>query len=361
MKFLILGGTLFLGRRIVEAAVARGHEVTLFNRGIHGRDLFPSLERIAGDRTLSLHPLEGRRWDAVVDTSGFTPSQVRASAEFLAGAVEHYTFISSIAAYADFQTIGIAESSPAAALSPEELSAAERVEVKGRVTSAAYGGWFGALKAMCEQAAEAALPGKTLIVRPGLIVGPHDPSGRFAYWVARVAKGGMVLAPGRPDRGIQLIDVGDLAEWIVGMVEAGGTGVYNATGPDGVSTMGRFLEECRRITGGGAEFVWVGEDFLLDNGVTPWVELPLWISERPDGAKYGFLSIDSSKAIGSGLRFRPLDRTIFDTFEWLSAGPAIPRDDQNRSIMSAAREAELLRLWSAAPGERRDGHETRNG
>src|SRR5579872_4273010 len=233
MKLLILGGTVFLGRHIVEAALARGHEVTLFNRGQHNPDLFPEVEKLRGDRNGDLAALQGRQWDAAIDTSGFVPRVVRASAEALANAVKHYTFISSISVYADFTKLGIDESSPVAKLVDESVE---------EVTGETYGG----LKALCEQAAEEALPGKVLIVRPGLIVGPDDQTDRFTYWPYRVAQGGEMLAPGRPAHQEQFIDVRDLAQWIVRMVEAGKTGVYNATGPDYVLSTQQLLEVCKR-------------------------------------------------------------------------------------------------------------------
>ena len=185
MNLLILGGTVFLGRHLVEAALARGHAVTLFNRGQHNPDLFPEVERLRGDRDGDLQALEGRRWDAVVDTCGYVPRVVRASAEMLAPNVDHYTFISSISVYADTSKPGIDEQAPVGTLDDPTTE-----EVTGES--------YGPLKALCEQAAEAAMPGRVLNIRPGLIVGPHDPTDRFTYWVRRVAEGGEVLAPGNP-------------------------------------------------------------------------------------------------------------------------------------------------------------------
>src|SRR5688572_29497367 len=197
MRLLVLGGTKFLGRAVVEAAVARGHEPTLFHRGLTNPGLFPDLEHLRGDRDGGLAALQGRTWDAVIDPSGYVPRIVRASAELLADAVEHYTFISSISVYPSFPTPGMDESSPVGTL---EDPTVEDVPAH-----------YGPLKALCEQAAEAAMPGRVFHVRAGLIVGPNDPSDRFTYWPVRVAKGGDVLAPGSPERPVQIIDVRDLA------------------------------------------------------------------------------------------------------------------------------------------------------
>src|ERR1051325_6256679 len=233
MKILILGGTVFLGRHLVEAALARGHEVTLFNRG-NNPHLFPEVEKLRGDRDGGLDVLRGRRWDVVIDTSGFVPRIVRASAELLADTVELYVFISSLSVIADTRVPGADESAPVGTLDDPTIEDA---------TGKAYG----PLKALCEQAVEQVMPGRALNIRPGLIVGPHDPTGRFTYWPVRVARGGEVLAPGRPARQIQLVDVRDLAGWIIRLAEAGTSGLFNATGPDKVLTMEELLEECRRV------------------------------------------------------------------------------------------------------------------
>ncbi len=219
MRILILGGTVFVGRHLVEAALARGHEVTLFNRGQHGPDLYPGVEKLRGDRDGGLDALRGRRWDAAIDTCGYVPRIVRASATLLANAVDHYTFISSVSVYPEAHTRHLDEDSPVGALDDESVE---------DVTPETYG----PLKALCEQAAEGAMSGRALTIRPGLIVGPHDPTDRFTYWPRRVAQGGEVLAPGRPERPVQIIDARDLAAWTLQLVASGARGVYNATGPD---------------------------------------------------------------------------------------------------------------------------------
>ncbi len=334
MNLLILGGTVFLGRHLVDAALAAGHQVTLFNRGRHNPDLFPQVEKLRGDRDGGLDALAGRRWDAVIDTCGYVPRLVRASAELLAGSVEHYTFISSISVYRDLDQAPVDESSPVGVLADESVE-----EITGET--------YGPLKALCEQAAEAAMPGRVLNVRPGLIVGPHDPTDRFTYWVWRAALGGEVLAPGRPQRRIELIDARDLAGWILRSVAAGRTGVYNATGPAYELTMSDMLATCRQAIGSSARFTWVDEAFLLANGVAPWSELPLWLPEADNGV----MAVDCRQAMAAGLAFRPLAETVEDTLAWLRADRA-PLDGGLGAIalhagMARAREAELLAAWHA--------------
>lgn len=323
MKLLLLGGTVFLGRHIVEAALARGHEVTLFNRGQHNPDLFPEVEKLRGDRNGDLSALQGRQWDAAIDTSGFVPRIVRASAEALMNAVKHYAFISSISVYADFTKPGIDESSPVAKLADESVE---------EVTGETYGG----LKALCEQAAAEILPSKVLIVRPGLIVGPDDQSDRFTYWPYRVAQGGEVLAPGRPDHQEQFIDVRDLAQWIVRMVEAGKTGVYNATGPEYVLSTQQLLEVCKAATGSDAQFTWVDEAFLAP--MLEEVNLQPWV---PD-AYVGMRAVNCNKACADGLTFRPLAETVRDTLVWKAASPTA---DTLRSGLKPEQEQQLLQAW----------------
>lgn len=325
MKLLILGGTAFLGRHLVDAAQARGHEITLFNRGQRNPALFPDLEKLRGNRDGDLAALQGRRWDAVIDTCGFVPRIVRASAELLADVVDHYTFISSISVYADFRKRGMGEDAPVGTLEDETTE---------EVTNEAYG----PLKALCEQAAERAMPGRVLNIRPGLIVGPHDPTDRFTYWPHRIAQGGEVLAPGRPERQVQFIDARDLAGWTIRMVEAKQTGVYNATGPDYSLTMGQVLEECRRQGGSDARLIWVDEKRLLEAGATPWMEVPLWIPETDPDAP-GFAATNCTKAFAAGLTFRPLADTVRDTLAWDATRPA---DVERRAGIKPEREAHYL-------------------
>lgn len=335
MKLLILGGTVFVGRHLVDAALVRGHEITLFNRGQHNPDLYPEVEKLRGDRDGDLSALEGRRWDAVIDTCGYVPRVVGASAALLAGSVDHYTFISTLSVFASFARPGADESAQLAPL-PEEGSEDHRKH-------------YGPLKALSEQAAETAMPGRVLTIRPGLIVGPHDQSDRFTYWPARIACGGDVLAPGRPERPVQVIDVRDLAEWNIRMVEAGATGIYNATGPDYTLTMAAMLDACRTASGSDARIVWVEEQFLLDQGVTPWREIPVWLPESGDTA--GFSTVNCRKAIGAGLTFRPIVDTARATLAW-DAERKAEAASEGAELPSAAglapeREQQLLEAWWA--------------
>ncbi|MFL6336838.1 MAG: SDR family oxidoreductase [Pyrinomonadaceae bacterium] len=341
MKLLILGGTKFLGRYVVEEALARGHEVTLFNRGQLNPELFPEVEKLRGDRDGGLDALRGRRWDAVVDPSGYSPRVVRDSAQLLADAVEHYTFVSSQSAYKDTSVPGVDEDYPVGTITDEQLREAEALKQSELTTAPFFWERYGALKALCERAAEEAMPGRVLHVRAGLIVGPHDYSDRFNYWPRRVAEGGEVLAPGDPERQVQLIDVRDLAAWMLEMAEARRAGTYNATGPDYRLTMGRVLDVCRGATGSEARFVWVDEKFMLDAGLGQWMEVPLWVDSSDEGNRY-FMGISVEKAVADGLKFRPLSETVRDTLEWDLSRPA---DTERRAGLAREREREVLEAW----------------
>jgi 2'-hydroxyisoflavone reductase len=270
--------------------------------------------------------LRGRRWDAAVDTSGNLPRAVRASAELLADAVGHYTLVSTLAVYAGFPRVaGLDEGFPLRTDAP----ASDEVTPQTA----------GPLKALCERAAEAALPGRVLAVRAGLLAGPHDPTDRFTYWPRRVARGGEVLAPAGPDLPVQFIDARDLAAWIVRMAEARRTGAYNASGPGHPLTLGRLLETCRAEAGSDARFTWADERFLLEAGVGPRMELPLWLPGAPGAA-----AVDCGRALAAGLAFRPLADTVADTRAWDAARPP---ETRRRAGLAPEREAELLRAWHA--------------
>ena len=314
MKILVIGGTRFVGRHFVTAAQARGHELTLFNRGKHDAAAFADVETIQGDRHSELHKLAGRRWDVVVDTCGLLPRAVKASAEALRDAVDLYVFVSSQSVYADVSRPGVDENSPTETLTPEQLDKANAINA-ATASAAAYGDLYGGLKTLCEQAAKSMMPGRVLVQRPGLIVGPYDYTDRFTYWVARVARGGEVLAPGRPERPVQFIDARDLAEWSVGMIEEKRVGVYNCNGAPGAVTMKDVLDECKAVSASDASFTWVDERFLLQHQVGAWSELPLWLPESEDSLK-GFMFVSSDKAIADGLKFRSLTETIADTLSW---------------------------------------------
>ena len=310
MRILILGGTKFLGRALVEAALARGHELTLFNRGQTNAGLFPEVEQVHGDRKHDLALLAGRTWDAVIDPSGYIPADVRASAERLRDA-GRYVFISSVSVYADFSTAPD-ESSPVAELG--ELSVDEL---------AADFANYGPLKALSEAEVERVFGERALIVRPGLIVGPHDPTGRFTYWARRLARGGEILAPGPPERQAQFVDVRDLADWILDGVEHGLGGTFNVTN-EGVA-WGTLLD--------GADVTWVSDEFLQEHEVGPWMELPLWL---PDPEWAGMHDTHVDRALAAGLRFRPLEETI--------AGAANAPAEEGVGL-TPEREAELLSAW----------------
>ena len=336
MKLLILGGTRFLGRHLVTAAHTRGHEVTLFNRGNYASE---GVESIRGDRHSELHKLKGRGWDAVVDTSGHLPRAVKRAAEVLADDVERYVFISTQNVYRDVSVPGIDESYPLATLTEEQLNRANAIDTSGQP---AYGELYGGLKALCEQATEEVMPNRVLIIRPGLIVGPHDYTDRFTYWPVRVARGDEVLAPGRPDRFIQFIDVRDLAEWTISMIERKATGAYNAHGVPKRTTMQLLLDECKSVSGSDAQFTWISESFLLEEKVSAWTELPLWLPEEAAPHLKGFMFISPDKAIAAGLNFRPLSETIRDTLTWRQTNPP---NDELKAGLDRDKERALLYKW----------------
>ncbi len=303
---------MFLGRAIAADALARGHELTLFNRGTTNPELFPEVERIRGDRSGDLAALESRTWDAVIDTSGYVPANVRASAELLRDS-DRYVFVSSVSVYADFST-GPTEESPTA-----ELGSMPADELAADYSN------YGPLKALSEAEVERVFGGRALVVRPGLIVGPHDPTGRFTYWAHRLARGGEILAPAPPERRVQFVDVRDLAAWILDAAEQGLAGTYNATN-EGVA-WNELLA--------GADVTWVADEFLQEQDVGPWMQLPLWIP-GPDWV--GMHSIDVGRAVAAGLRFRPVDETIRGAAE----APL-----QDGAGLTPEREAELLAAWHA--------------
>jgi len=330
MKLLILGGTVFLGRAIVEAAQQRGHTLTLFNRGQSRPGMFPEVEQIHGDRTVDLSSLKGRTWDAVIDTSGYVPRHVRRSASELAGSVGHYTFISTLSVYDDWSVLNTDESGHLGELKDEMME-----EVTGET--------YGPLKARCEKEVEKAMQGRALVVRPGLIVGPNDPTDRFTYFPVRVSKGGEVLAPGRPERGLQFIDVRDLAEFVLKMTENKATGAFNATGPRVPVSMDMYLQTSKTVSGSDASFTWVSEEFLLEHKVGPWIEMPMWLPEL-DASTIGGFTFNINKALSVGLTFRPMEETLCDTIQWAASRPA---DHAWRAGLTAERERELLEAWKA--------------
>lgn len=339
MKILIIGGTKFLGRHLITAAQGSGHEVTLFNRGRYSSENFAGVEQIQGDRHSNLDRLSGRRWDAVIDTCGYLPQSVEMSAEALRDNVNQYVFISSISAYAGYSNPDFDETAPAAELNAEQTKRVGEIDPKGDLTGATLGEMYGALKVLCEREAEKAMPGRVLQVRSGLIVGSFDPTDRFTYWVMRVARGGEVLAPGTPSRFVQIIDARDLSEWIVKMVERNAAGIYNVTGKPFDLTMQAMLEEIKNVSASNASFTWVSEEFLNQENVQAWSEMPLYMPESSEELK-GFLAANVDKALQTGLEFRPLRETIRDTLVWRKT-----KSDELKAGIDAEREYYLLRKW----------------
>jgi nucleoside-diphosphate-sugar epimerase len=328
MNILILGGTIFLGRALVEEAKRRGHTVTLFNRGLTNGSLFPKVEKLYGYRDSDLDALQGRQWDAVIDTCGFVPRVVRKSVNLLARSVGQYVYISSISVYADTSQPGMKEDAPTVRLETE-------------IVDESNSAYYGPFKAQCEQVVQSGMIGRSLIVRPGLMVGPHDETDRFSYWPFRIAQGGEVMAPGRPERPIQFIDVRDVAAWIITQIENQQNGVFNVASPDGWATMGSVLQACMNVIQSDAELKWVPEDFLMQNSVGEWIEMPLWLAES-DPSVAGFLRFDVSRALATGLKLRPVEDTIRDTLNWVKTWP---HDRIWQAGMSRARENDLLNIF----------------
>ncbi len=328
MKILILGGTMFLGPHTVEAALARGHEVTLFNRGRTHADLFPELEKLQGDRNGDYASLKGRQWDAVIDTHAHLPRWVRLAAEALKDSVKHYVFVSTCSVYPTPWRGSIREDARV-----EELPQGVAEEPFGMEK-------YGALKVLCERAAEEHMPGRVTVARPGLIVGPLDPTDRFTYWPMRIARGGEILAPGKPDGEVQFVDARDLGLFLVRTIEDGHAGIYNTVGFRGKLSMQELLHGCKTALNTDCSFTWCDEQFLEEQGVGPWMEMPLWIPTGDDeGAHF-----DCSKGIAHGLAFRPPAETIRDTWEWArERDPATPAGPG----LAAEKEERVLKAWHA--------------
>ncbi|WP_248961299.1 NAD-dependent epimerase/dehydratase family protein [Sphaerisporangium perillae] len=335
MRILVMGGSVFLGRAIVEEALRQGHEVTTFNRGRSGEDL-PGVRAVRGDREVrdDLEALAaGGEWDAVVDVCGFTPRVVAESARVLSGHAGTYAFISSISAVADWPSKQTDESSPRWECSPD---------------AGPDDGDYGVLKAGCERAVERYFEGNALIMQPGLILGPWENVGRLPWWLRRVARGGRVLAPGDPDLPMQLIDARDIASFTLDQAAKGVNDRFFTTGPAGNTTFGRWLADCAEVTGSGAELVWVADGFLLDREVQPWQELPLW---TPISDAAGVWSSSTAKAEAAGLRCRPVAETVRDTWDWLKDRDHAALEARfaswQRHGIAPDKEARILSEWDA--------------
>ncbi len=333
-RILILGGTGFLGPATVEAATARGHQLTLFNRGRTRPGLFPKIETLIGDRDPEkgegLNALRNRKWDVVIDNSGYFPRQVSASAKLLAPNAAQYIFISSISAYADNSIENQDENGKlATTLDPTVEKITEQT--------------FGPLKALCEKAAAEAFPGRATVVRPGYIVGPDDPSGRFTYWPVRIDRGGEVLAPGAPSDPVQFIDVRDLGAWLITLVEQATTGTFNATGPKERLAWGDLLQACRRATTSDHSLTWVPGEWI--HREAPEI-FPIWAPFF--GETRGFHRWSNARAVKAGLKFRPYAETAADTLRWYKAQP-----EGGRTKLAGpppAKESELLAKWKQSRG-----------
>ena len=326
MRILVLGGTRFVGRVFIEIALARGHELTYFHRGQTAPGLFPQAQEVLGDRTGGLQFLGDQSWDAILDTSGYVPRIVQESARYLTSRVGQYVFISTISVFADFKQAGMNEDAPLGHLEDETIE-----EINEDT--------YGPLKVLCEKAIQRSFPRNCLIIRPGLIVGPFDSTDRFTYCVRRGTSGAEILAPAPPDQPIQIIDVRDLMAWTLEKIEAGTMGIFNATGPKASLKMRQLLTECTTRENHPVHLTWVDEQFLIDQDVQPWSDLPFWV---PGDENTGQFTVDCSKAFSAGLDPRPLQETIHATFEWDQERD--PTADLKAGL-SSDRESQLLTLW----------------
>jgi len=331
LRILILGGTGFIGPHLVRYVLGRGHIPTLFNRGRTNTHLFPEVEKLVGDRENDLESLKGRTWDAVIDNSASIPRWVRDSAQLLKDSADVYLFTSTRSTYSDFTQIGMTEEA-----GPQfDVDPALTDDPDVRLP-------YGQAKVLCEYETKRAFPGRYLIVRPGLIVGPGDQTDRFTYWPARIHRGGEVLAPGEPENPVMFIDVRDLAEWYVHLLERGARGALNALGPEAPLSFAELLYGIRAITSTPVSFTWVATDFLLEHEVRPYSHMPLWMPARGDRA--GFNRWDLSKPLAMGLKYRPLAVTAKDTLEFHLSRP-LERQQELRAGITPQREAELLAAW----------------
>jgi nucleoside-diphosphate-sugar epimerase len=334
LRILILGGTGFTGPYQVRYALSRGHKITTFNRGkTHPGELPKEVEQLIGDRNGQLDALKGRKWDVAIDNPTTLPAWVRDAAEILKGNVERYVFISTISVYADTSK-GVDETAPLAKYEGADpyKETLEAMKASGYKT-------YGPLKALSEKEAEKWFPGKTLIIRPGLIVGPRDETDRFTYWPARIDRGGEVLAPGAPSDPVQFIDARDLAEWTIRMVENRETGIYNATGPAKPLAIGEMLDQIKGALNSDTKFTWVPADFLEKEKVEAWSDMPVWTGEES-----GMARTNIGRAVAKGLTFRPLAETARDTLAWFKSQPQ-DRQSKLRAGLTPEREAEVLAQW----------------
>jgi 2'-hydroxyisoflavone reductase len=338
LSILILGGTGFTGPFQVRYALERGHKVTVFNRGkTHPGETPNEVEQLIGDRNGQLDALKNRKWDVVIDNPTMLPAWVRDAAQILKGNVERYVFISTISVFADTSKPGVDEGAPLA----KYTGADPMKETRDTVIASKFA-LYGPLKALAEQEAEKWFPKQTLVIRPGLIVGPRDETDRFSYWPVRLDRGGEVLAPGDPSDPVQIIDGRDLAEWVIRMVEQRETGIYNATGPAKEFGIGQMLETIKSANKSNATLTWVNADFLEAQKVAPWSDMPVWIPPR--GEEAGAARISIQRALAKGLTFRPLADTARDTLAWFKSQPP-ERQAKLKAGLTPEREVEVLAAW----------------
>jgi 2'-hydroxyisoflavone reductase len=334
LRILVLGGTGFTGPYQVRYAISRGHKVTTFNRGkTHPGELPREVEQLVGDRNGKLDALKDRQWDVVIDNPTTLPAWVRDAAQILKGNVARYVFISTISVYGETAE-GVDETAPLAKYDGPDpyKETLEAMKASGYKT-------YGPLKALSEQEAEKWFPGKTLIIRPGLIVGPRDETDRFTYWPVRIDRGGEILAPGTPDDPVQFIDARDLAEWTIRMVENRDAGSYNATGPAKPLGIGGMLDGIKDALKSNANFTWVSEDFLTEQKVESWSDMPVWT-----GKESGMARTNIARALSKGLTFRPLAETARDTLAWFKS-QSQGRQSHLKAGLTPEREAEVLAAW----------------
>jgi len=340
LRILILGGTGFTGPFQVQYALSRGHKVTVFNRGkTHPGELPKAAEQLIGDRNGQLDALKNRKWDVVIDIPTTLPVWVRDVAQVLQGNVDRYVFISTISVYSDNSKPGMDESGPLA-----QYKGADAMKETPQTLAASRFALYGPLKVLSEKEAEKWFPGKALVIRPGLIVGPGDETDRFTYWPVRLDRGGEILAPGAPTDPVQFIDARDLAEWTIRMVEQGATGTFNATGPKSRLTIGEMFEGIKKVTKAESRFTWADADFLAAQKVRPWSDMPVWVPPR--GGSAGFSEISIKKALDKGLTFRTLRDTARATLDWFHKQTP-ERQAKLKSGLTPEREAEVLAAWHA--------------
>ena len=328
MKLLIIGGTKFLGKHIVLSALKNNHEVTLFHRGETNPEMFSECEKIFGDRNCDIEKLQNRKWDAVIDTSAYYPKQISKLMKIISENTNHYTLISSVSVYDNFSEENIEEDYPVG-------------KIENELTEEITGETYGPLKALCEKVVQNQMEKNSLIVRPGLIVGPDDPTDRFTYWPIMFSQADELLMTNRVDDLMQFIDVRDLAEWIVHAIENNITGIFNVTGPKKPLSVGTFLDICKTTFNFDGKLHLADDEFLIENDISPWTDLPVWVPE--EGESIGYSKISIQKALDNGLKFRPLEETLLSITEWFARGNLTKKDLMTG--LNGERLSSLITKW----------------